>query len=581
MAVDRGIGLGGFEAVGPGAVGKLVEPGVFAEDAGLHGIGHVGEDAGGDAGSVEALRPLGHGEVEVGPEVGVGVDEGGEVVLGEQGKAGFGGNELPVGVPGEDAAIVGVAVRPVAAVEGVFRKGGNGAHAGPGFGVGGAGEDEPVVEEDGADGGSKLVGDWVGELIGVHRGCPRLYGCGWGCRLASVCEHRSMSMGHGSWRFSARTAWDVGESTFAAAIRRAREAGERLVDLTISNPTVCGFAYDADEVLGPLRQTEALGYEPHPRGMQVAREAVRGYYAEHGAAVDADEIVLTTSTSEAYSFVFRLLCDAGDEVLIARPSYPLFDFLAELDNVRLRSYPLFYDHGWWIDFAELERAIGPRTKAIAVVHPNNPTGHATSWAERERMEEICVRRGLALIVDEVFLDYPLREGESIRSFAEGEHPAPTFVLSGMSKIAGLPQMKAAWVVVCGPAAEKAEALVRMEVVADTFLSMSAPVQLALPFWLARRGGMREQILGRLRANVEATLRGGVEMLRADAGWSAVLRLPQRSGDAVEFELLRRGVVVHPGEFYGMGEGGRAVVSLIVPVDEFRMGMEMVRGYGAE
>ncbi len=378
-----------------------------------------------------------------------------------------------------------------------------------------------------------------------------------------------------SWRFSARTEWDVGESAFAAAIRRAREGGGRIVDLTVSNPTVCGFAYDADKILGPLQQAEVLIYDPDPRGMRVAREAVRGYYAGHGADVDAKDMVLTTSTSEAYSFVFRLLCDAGDEVLIARPSYPLFEFLAELDDVRLRSYPLFYDHGWWIDFAELERAIGERTRAIAVVHPNNPTGHATSVAERQRLEEICVRRGLALIVDEVFLDYPLRDGETIRSFAKGGHPVPTFVLSGMSKIAGLPQMKAAWVVVCGPPAEKAEALGRMEVVADTFLSMSAPVQLALPFWLAAREKLRGQIAERVRRNVAAIVECGVEMLRADAGWSAVLRLPQRSGEAVEMELLRRGVVVHPGEFYGIAERGRVVVSLIVPVEEFRAGMGVV------
>ncbi len=382
-------------------------------------------------------------------------------------------------------------------------------------------------------------------------------------------------------RFSRRTGWDLRESSFAAAVRATRAGGRGLIDLTVSNPTVCGFVYDADEILGPLGNAEALRYDPDPRGMKVAREAVAGYYAEHGADVDAEEIVLTTSTSEAYSFVFRLLCDAGDEVLIARPSYPLFDFLAELDDVRLRSYPLFYDHGWWIDFAELELAIGARTRAIVVVHPNNPTGHATSGAERERLEEVCVRRGLALIVDEVFLDYPLREGEAIRSFAEGEHPAPTFVLSGMSKIAGLPQMKAAWVVVGGSSREKAEALSRMEVAADTFLSMNAPVQLALPSWLRGRGAVRDQILERVRANVEAIAANAVEMLRADAGWGAVLRLPQRSGEAVEMELLERGVVVHPGEFYRIAERGRVVVSLIVPEGEFGAGMGAVQRYCAE
>ena len=377
--------------------------------------------------------------------------------------------------------------------------------------------------------------------------------------------------------FSRRTGWDVGESAFAAAVRVARAGGRRLIDLTVSNPTVCGFEYDAEAILGPLGSVEAMRYDPDPQGMRVAREAVARYYAEHGAAMDADEVVLTTSTSEAYSFVFRLLCDAGDEVLIARPSYPLFDFLAELEDVRLRSYPLFYDHGWWIDFAELERAIGPRTRAVVVVHPNNPTGHATSAAERARLEEVCARRGLALVVDEVFLDYPLREGEEIGSFAVGPHPVLTFVLSGMSKIAGLPQMKAAWVVVCGPAEEKAEALGRLEVVADTFLSMNAPVQLALPVWLAGRQAMRDQILERVRANVRAVAECGVEMLQSDAGWSAVLRLPQRMGDAPT-ELLQAGVVVHPGEFYGIGERGRVVVSLIGGEEAFRAGMELVRGW---
>ena len=236
---------------------------------------------------------------------------------------------------------------------------------------------------------------------------------------------------------------------------------------------------------------------------------------------------------------------------------------------------LFYDDGWWIDFAELERAYRERTRAVVVVHPNNPTGHATSAAERERLEEVCARRGLALIVDEVFLDYPLREGERIGSFAVGPHPVPTFVLSGMSKIAGLPQMKAAWLAVCGPREARGEALRRLEVVADTFLSMNAPVQLALPAWLAGREAMRGQILQRVRANARAVEACGLEMLRMEAGWSAVLRLPQRSGD-VAMELLDRGVVVHPGEFYGIGERGRVVVSLIVGEAEFGEGMRVVR-----
>ncbi len=377
-------------------------------------------------------------------------------------------------------------------------------------------------------------------------------------------------------RFSSRTSWDVGESSYAAAVREARSSGRRIYDLTVSNPTRCGFSYDAEALLRLLTNPEALVYDPDPRGILTAREAVAHYYADHGAAVSASDLILTTSTSEGYSFLFRLLCDPGDEVLVAQPSYPLFDFLADLDDVRLRPYPLFYDHGWWIDLAELERAITPRTRAIIVVHPNNPTGHWASPGERELLEALCARHGLALIIDEVFLDYPLRNSPSARSFACGGHPALTFVLSGLSKIAGLPQMKAAWIASLGPESLKAEALGRLEVVADTFLSMNAPVQLALSAWLAGRGAIQSQILARAQTNL-ATLRqiaerspGRLQLLETDAGWSAVLNLPSCVGEPACAERLirERGVIVHPGGFYGMAEPSRVVVSLIVPPDGF-------------
>jgi aspartate/methionine/tyrosine aminotransferase len=368
----------------------------------------------------------------------------------------------------------------------------------------------------------------------------------------------------------------VGESGFAAAVREAQASGRRLVDLTVSNPTVCGFDYDAEAILRPLADARALTYDPDPRGMRSAREAVAGYYGDHGAGVDPDAVVLTTSTSEGYGYLFRLLCDAGDEVLVAQPSYPLFDFLADLEDVRLRPYPLFYDHGWWIDFVELERRIGPKTKAIVVVHPNNPTGHATGSGDRGRLQEICVRHGLALIVDEVFLDYPLRE-ERLASFAMGPHPALTFCLSGMSKIAGLPQMKVGWIVGLGPEKVLREAMGRLEVIADTFLSMNAPVQGALPVWLAGRRGIQQQILERVRGNLAAAQRSGVEVLRVEAGWSAILRRPQMAGegDVAERLLAEGGVVVHPGSFYGIAESGRVVVSLLVRVEEFKQGLERI------
>ena len=368
-------------------------------------------------------------------------------------------------------------------------------------------------------------------------------------------------------------------------MREARASGGRLYDLTVSNPTRCGFAYDAEALLKPLADARALVYDPDPRGMVSAREAVAGYYAGHGAEVPVDDLVLATSTSESYSFLFRLLCDPGDEVLVAQPSYPLFDFLADLDDVRLRPYPLFYDHGWSIDFAELERAVTLRTRAIVVVHPNNPTGHWTGAREREALEALCARHGLALIVDEVFLDYSLNNGplreSAAGSFARGAHPVLTFVLSGLSKIAGLPQMKAAWIATLGPDRARAEALGRLEIVADTFLSMNAPVQLAMPSWLAGVGAMQAQIQARARGNLAMLQRiaeeapGRLQVLEVDAGWSAVVGLPGCVGevDCAERLVRERGVVVHPCAFYGMAERNRLVVSLIGAAGDFEVGIQ--------
>jgi len=369
--------------------------------------------------------------------------------------------------------------------------------------------------------------------------------------------------------FSRRTGWDTAESEFAESVRMARASGREIVDLTISNPTVCGFAYDVEGILGALADPGALVYDADPMGMRSAREAVCEYYAGHQALVEPGQVLLTTSTSEAYGYLFKLLCDVGDEVLVARPGYPLFDFLADLSDVTIRSYPLFWDFGWWIDFGELERMIGPRTKAILVVNPANPTGHWTRRAERARLEELCGRLGLALIVDEVFLDYPVM-GEPGESFAVGEPGCLTFILSGLSKVAGLPQMKVGWCMVRGPGAD--EALRRLEVVADTFLSMGAPAQRALPRWLEGRRGIQEQIRSRVRENL-GLVRG--RHLPVESGWCVVLLL--ESGWTAEAVLDTTGVVVHPGSFYGLAGPGRVVASLLGPVEEFRRGMELLLG----
>lgn len=356
-----------------------------------------------------------------------------------------------------------------------------------------------------------------------------------------------------------------------------------MLDLTASNPTQCGFRYDEAGILAPLADEAALHYHPDPRGMQRAREAVVRYYAERGATVPPEQIFLTTSTSEAYSWLFRLLCDPGDEVLIAQPSYPLFDFLAQIEDVRLIPYPLFYDHGWQIDCVGLRERIAPRTRAIALVHPNNPTGHFTHDAERQELERLCAGHGLALIVDEVFLDYSL-SGQEARSFAVDAHPALTFVLSGISKIAALPQMKAAWIAATGPEQALASALSRLEVLADTFLSMNAPVQCALEAWLAGCAAMQEQIRKRIRTNLRnldqlLLQKPAVTRLAVEAGWYAVLRVPALGSDE---DLAARlvedhGVSVHPGYFFGFAGDGWLVVSLLTPEQEFRLGVQTVCG----
>jgi aspartate/methionine/tyrosine aminotransferase len=375
-------------------------------------------------------------------------------------------------------------------------------------------------------------------------------------------------------QFSSRTGWDLNESAFAAAVRQARTVaipGKPLIDLTVSNPTVCGFSYDASAILSPLASPAALTYDPDPRGIRSAREAVARYYADHGAAIDPDALILTTSTSEAYSYLFRLLCDVGDEVLVAQPSYPLFDFLADLEDVRLRTYPLFYDYGWWIDFAELERRIGPRTRALLVVHPNNPTGHWTARQEREQLRALCAKHNLSLIVDEVFLDYPLSPSEDAVSFAAEEAIVPTFVLSGMSKIAGLPQMKAAWLLTLGPESLRREAFGRLEVIADTYLSMNAPIQLALLAWLVNRHPIQNQILARSQANLVTAQASGLQVLQTQAGWSAVLR----ASIPVEALISQHSVIAHPGSFYGMTEGNRLVVSLLTSEADFALGIARI------
>lgn len=375
----------------------------------------------------------------------------------------------------------------------------------------------------------------------------------------------------------------MGLNRLTLALARARAAGKQVLDLTASNSTECGFTYDREGILGALTDPASLTYEPDACGLPAARKAVCEYYAGRGDSVSPESMVLTTSTSEAYSFVFRLLCDAGDEVLVPQPSYPLFDFLAELADVRLQRYPLIYDHGWQIDFHSLEEALTARTRALIVVHPNNPTGSFCKAQEITRLNDICAGRGTAIIADEVFLDYSL--GDSAPQSFVTNAGALTFTLSGLSKICGLPQMKAAWVVASGPKEMQRESLRRLEVIADTYLSMNAPVQHALAAFLRQREPFHKQVMRRVRQNLaeldrQLSRESACGRMLVEGGWCAVLRVPAtRSDEDLAFELVStRGVLVHPGHFYDFSGSGTIVLSLIVPSEDFSRGLAEILAF---
>ena len=382
--------------------------------------------------------------------------------------------------------------------------------------------------------------------------------------------------------FSARTNWTLEENAYTRALNRHRQSGRELLDLTASNPTACGFKYDESAHISALQSAASLRYDPQPKGLRSARAAVAEYYAALGAGIDPERLILSTGTSEAYSFLFRLLCEPGDEVLVAHPSYPLFDFLASIQDVKLRSFPLVYDHGWQIDFSELEKGIGAWTRAILLVHPNNPTGNFISVAEAKNLNALCAQHNLSLVVDEVFLDYRLPGSQSRRSphgtFCLNESVL-TFVLSGLSKIAALPQMKVGWIAASGPANLARDAIARLEVIADTYLSLSAPIQHALPVLLAQRKAIQPQLASRTASNLrildaQLAKQSLASRLALEGGWYAVLRVPAvQSDEALSIDLLDRcSVAVHPGHFYEFSGEGFLVLSLLTRPEEFEAGL---------
>jgi alanine-synthesizing transaminase len=377
--------------------------------------------------------------------------------------------------------------------------------------------------------------------------------------------------------FADRANWNLEPNRLSEALARHRSAGKPLIDLTASNPTECGFTYDRERILSALADPQSISYEPEPKGLLAAREVIVGYYADRGDHVAESDMLLTTSTSEAYSFVFRILCNPGDEVLIPTPSYPLFDLLADIQDVRLVRYPLIYDHGWQNAFHALEAALTPRTRAIIVVHPNNPTGHFVKPDERSGLNRICAGRQLAIIADEVFLDFALSSKRHLSWVANSE--VLTFTMSGLSKMCGLPQMKAAWLAASGPKDLKTRALERLEVIADTYLSMNAPIQHAIPEFLQQRHEFQRQLMSRVRGNLaeldrQLATQKACSRLEIEGGWYAVLRVPAtRIDEEVALDLLEKeGVYVHPGHFYDFPADGYLIVSLIGSEQEFGEGI---------
>jgi alanine-synthesizing transaminase len=378
--------------------------------------------------------------------------------------------------------------------------------------------------------------------------------------------------------FAGRTNWNLNSNRLSEALAKNRAARKPLLDLTASNPTECGFDYDRQAILQALSNLESLSYKPDPKGLLSARRAVAGYYSTREISVPVEDIILTTSTSEAYSFVFRLLCNPSDELLIPEPSYPLFSFLADIQDVKLVPYPLLYDHGWQIDFHALQQSITERTRGIIVVNPNNPTGHFCKSAEMQKLNEICWPRKIAIIADEVFLDFSLTENMP-HSFT-ANIGCLTFTMSGLSKISGLPQMKAAWLIASGPEELKAQALARLDVIADTFLSMNTPVQLAMPAFLEFRQGFQKQVMARVRKNLaeldrQLSAQNSCARLDVEGGWYAVLRVPAtRSDEDLATDLLNeQGVYVHPGHFFDFPADGYLIVSLITPEQDFKEGIK--------
>jgi alanine-synthesizing transaminase len=381
--------------------------------------------------------------------------------------------------------------------------------------------------------------------------------------------------------FSSRTRWSLDPNALAALLAERRLRGGEVVDLTDTNPTRLGLA-PPSELLLSLADPAGVAYDPSPAGLMTAREAVASDYFRRGLSVPSDHIVLTSSSSEAYAFLFKLLCDPGDCVLVPAPSYPLFDYLAALESVELHPYPLRYDGEWHIDVGALD-PLPPRARAIVVVNPNNPTGSFLKLEEAIALRRLAGQKGLALLSDEVFADYAFRDDAGRVASLAQEKECLCFSLGGLSKSCGLPQLKLGWIAVSGPEALSRGALSRLEVIADTYLSVGTPVQRALPRILSQLPELRSPIQKRVSSNLahleDAFARGAAaSLLRPEGGWSAVLRVPAtRSEEDWTLQLLSHdGVLVHPGYFFDFPEEAYLVLSLLPLPEDFQRGVGRIR-----